>query len=234
MSKRDDRRDSAHKSQGPDAGASFESEAVKAFVEAVGAREGEDDFSGPDLIEFLMPQLEELDREVSVSIEKRDGLISDLASQVNQKKVELSQLMGRLRRDRERLPGEAKERFALAMLEVVDGFDAAAKMLVDVDESVLVGFRMISRSMDDALKTQGFIKIDASEGQNVSEFHHVIEERETADHDSGIVIEVDRSGYLNETTGNVLRPARVIVAKNPPTDAENRETCAESDGDSDQ
>ena len=233
MSKRDDKRDSAHKSKEPDAESPFQSEAVKAFVEAVRARDDGTDFTNTDLIEFLMPQLEELDREVSVSTEKRDGLISDLAGQVNQKKVELSQLMGRLRRDRERLQVEAKERFALAMLEVVDGFDAAAKMLVNVDESVLVGFRMISRSMDDALKTQGFIKIDASEGQNVSEFHHVIEERETADHDTGIVIEVDRSGYLNETTGNVLRHARVVVAKSPGTDPEGNGASAEIESDSD-
>ena len=233
MSKRDDKQSEVDESSEQGADATFQCDAVAAFVEAVRAREGERDVSKTGLIEFMMPQLEELDREVTESIAQKDRKISEIGSLANQKTVELSQLMGRLRRDRERLPVEAREQFARAMLEVVDGFDAAAKMLANADESVLMGFRMVSRSMDDALKSQGFIKIDASVGQNVSEFHHVIEERESDGHDTGTVIEVDQSGYINETTGNVLRPARVVVAKSPRTAPEGGGASAEVENDSD-
>lgn len=230
MSQRDDKRDSAQKSQGPDAGASFESEAVKAFVKAVRASDA--NFAKTDPIDFLMPHLLELDREVTETVSRLDGKVSDLGGLANQKTLELGQLMGRLRRDQETLPVNAKVEFAQAMLSVVDAVDAAVSSLVGADESVLEGVRSISRLMDNALKSQGFLKIDAMGNQYDPERHEGIGEIESSEHDGGTVIEVVQGGYINESTGILLRPSRVIVAKRPTTGAEGHGESVATETDS--
>lgn len=230
MSKRDDKRDSAHKSQDQDAGSSFQSEAVKAFVGAVRASDA--DLTKTDLIDFLMPHLLDLDREVTETVAGLDGKVSDLASLANQKSDQLNQLMGRQRREKETLPVNAKAEFAHAMLSVVDAVDAAVSSLVGADESVQEGVRSISRLMDNALKSQGFSKIDAIGNQYDPKRHEGIGETESTDHDEGIVIEVVQGGYVNESTGRLLRPSRVIVAKRPTRDAEGHGESVATENDS--
>ena len=232
MSKRDDKRDSARKSQDPDAESSFQSEAVKAFVGAIAGRKNEAKSAKTDVIELLMPELEQLDREVTESIARLDGKVSDLGGMANQKTLELGQLMGRLRRDQETLPINAKVEFAHAMLSVVDAVDAAVNSLVGADESVLEGVRSISRLMDNALKSQGFLKIDAMGNQYDPERHEGIGEIESSDHDGGTVMAVVQGGYINESTGILLRPSRVIVAKRPTTDAEGHGESVATENDS--
>ena len=230
MSKRDDKRDSAQKSQDPDAESSFQSEAVKAFVEAVRASDA--NFAKTAPIDFLMPHLLELDREVTEKVAGLDRKVSDLGGLANQKTHELGQLMGRLRRDQETLPVNAKVEFAQAMLSVVDAVDAAVSSLVGADESVLEGVRSISRLMDNALKSQGFLKIDAMGNQYDPERHEGIGEIESSEHDGGTVIEVVQGGYVNESTGRLLRPSRVIVAKRPTTDDEGHGESVATEADS--
>ena len=230
MSKRDDKRDSAQESQGPDADSAFESDAVKAFVEAVRASDAK--FAKTAPIDFLMPHLLELDREVTETVSRLDGKVSDLGGLANQKTHELGQLMGRLRRDQETLPVNAKVEFAQAMLSVVDAVDAAVNSLVGADESVLEGVRSISRLMDNALKSQGFLKIDAMGNQYDPERHEGIGEIESSDHDGGTVMAVVQGGYINESTGILLRPSRVIVAKRPTTDAEGHGESVATETDS--
>lgn len=230
MSRRDDKRDSAHKSQDPDAESSFHSEAVKAFVGAVRASDA--NLTKTDLIDFLMPHLLELDRDVTETVAGLDGKVSDLASLANQKSDQLNQLMGRQRREKETLPVNAKAEFAHAMLSVVDAVDAAVSSLVGADESVLEGVRSISRLMDNALKSQGFSKIDAIGNQYDPKRHEGIGETESTDHDEGIVIEVVQGGYVNESTGRLLRPSRVIVAKRPTADAEGHGESVATENDS--
>ena len=225
MSKRDDKRDKADDNAERDAEPTFQSEAVAAFVAAVGAtiaqaREDGTNFAKVDVVETLRPQLEDLDREVTETIEKRDRKISDLVSLVNQKTVDFNQLKGQRDRERERLPTKAKEEFAEAMLNVVDAVDAAAKAMRGADEKVLEGILSISRMMDSNLKTHGFLKIDGLHEKADPQYHQSVGETESTEHDEGIVIEVVQGGYRNETTGNVLRHARVIVAKKPTIDAE--------------
>ena len=232
MSKRDDKRDSDDQPQERDAESPFQSEAVAAFVGAVRTRDSEKDVPKTGLIEFLMPQLEELDREVTESIARKDRKISDLAGLASQKSDQLNQLMGRQRREKETLPVNAKAEFAHAMLSVVDAVDAAVSSLVRADESVLEGVRSISRLMDNALKSQGFLKIDAIGEQYDPKRHEGIGETESSDHDEGTVIEVVQGGYINESTGILLRPSRVIVAKSPTADAEEHGESATAEGDS--
>lgn len=234
MSKRDDKRDSAHKSQDPDAESSFQSDAVKAFVAAVEACKDDAEDSKGDLIEFLRPQLERLDQELHESQAQMEDRVNELGGLVNRKSLDLNELIKQRDRQREQLPLEARERFATEMFRVADAIDAAVDSLTGADESVLEGVRSISRLMDNAMQSQGFLKIDALHRQYDASRHLWIGDTESNEHTAGTVITVLQSGYINELTGNVLRPARVIVAKNPPTDTENRGTCAESDGDSDQ
>ena len=230
MSKRDDKRDSAQKSQEPDSGFSFQSDAVKAFVEAVRASDA--NFAKTAPIDFLMPHLLDLDREVTETIARLDRKVSDLGSLANQKTVELGQLMGRLRRERDTLPVNAKVEFAGAMLNVVDAVDAALSSLTDADGSVLDGLKSISKLMDSALKTQGFSKIDALDDQYDPDYHEGIGERESTDRDEGVVIEVVQAGYINESTGILLRPSRVILAKKPTTDDEGHGESVATETDS--
>lgn len=220
----------------PDENASLQSSSVRAFVERVRevyptAEEDEADSTRLDVFTLLSPHLEELDSEVAESIASRDLEINRLEIEVGRKANQLGELMGRVRRDRERLPVAAKAEFAMAMLRVADSIDAAAKLVVDADESILEGIGSIARLMESSLKSQGFSKMEALNEQFNPHYHEGMKEEESADHDEGTVIDIVQNGYFDDSNGGVLRPARVVVAKKPETDAEEQEEPADEGSD---
>lgn len=243
MSKQDDKQAQADDSQEVEVDEQFQSEAVAAFVDAVRdawkqARKDKKKLEKADLIEVLSPQLAELDRAVSESTTELRGKVSDLAKLANQKSQDLNQLMGRLDRERKRLPAKAKEDFARAMLQVVDAVDGAYTTLeiANADPNVLQGIQMTSKLIDHAFESQGFLRIEALGSELDYDRHESLGEIESSDHAAGTVIEVLRSGYyFNETPEKVgvLRAAGVIVAKSPTTadEADGESAAAESESD---
>lgn len=88
-------------------------------------------------------------------------------------------------------------------------------------EQILKGVRMIFEHMLDALKAHGITQISAAGEPFDPSRHEAMMQRNETDKPDGVVLEEFQKGYmLNE---EVLRPAKVIVNKNPDQPAEQTE-----------
>lgn len=261
MSKQDDNQEQTDRSQADDAeGAEIQSEAVATFVEAVRdawkqARKDKK-IAKADLIEVLSPQLAELDRTVSESTTKLQGKVRDVVRNADMVSQQLRESKDQLRRERERLPTKAKEEFASEMLRVADALDGAAKSLDAVQsgdrsryrrrwyrrrkyhsrkslDAILAGVHSTARLMGNALRSQGFKKIDPLHSDYDTKLHEAMGKADSTEHSEGTVIAVVQSGYINETTDFLLRPARVIVAEQPTKDAHDDGETANAESESD-
>lgn len=260
MSKQDDKQAKANDSQEGEVDEQFQSEAVAAFVEAVRdawkqARKDKK-LAKADLVEVLGPQLAELDRAVSESTTKLQGKVRDVVRNADMVSQQLRESKDQLRRERERLPTKAKEEFASEMLRVADALDGAAKSLDAVQsgdrsryrrrwyrrrkchsrkslDAILAGVHSTARLMGNALRSQGFEKIDPLHSDYDTHLHEAMGNVESSEHSEGTVIAVVQSGYINETTDFLLRPARVVVAAQPTKDAHDDGETANAETESD-
>ncbi len=101
------------------------------------------------------------------------------------------------------------------LLPVIDNFDrataeAAKEELSEDMKSWLDGFSMIHKGLHAFLKSSGIQEIDTSQGFD-PELHEAITQIESADHESGAIVEVMEKGFMFKD--HVLRPAKVVVAK---------------------
>lgn len=109
-----------------------------------------------------------------------------------------------------------KENFILELLPILDNFEKAEKELSEnlKNDEYIKGFLQIRKQLSDFLKKQGVEKIESLGKRFDPHFHEAIEEVETREKESGIVIEEIEPGYkLKE---KLLRPAKVKVARNNP------------------
>jgi len=123
------------------------------------------------------------------------------------------------KKEGERIEGLAEhitEGFVLALLPVLDNFDAAEKSLPEdsKEEENIKGFLQIRKQLLDFLKSRGVEEIK-TEGQKFNpDCMEAVEIVEAASQDqrSGQIIQEVQKGY-KITTGRVLRPAKVKVVK---------------------
>jgi molecular chaperone GrpE len=94
------------------------------------------------------------------------------------------------------------------LLSIVDDFDRAFAQAKE-DQSI-VGFALIHKEFHKFLDKHGISEIkDAT--QFDPNLHEAIMNVESADHQSGTIVQVLQKGYMFK--GQVLRPAKVSVAK---------------------
>lgn len=96
------------------------------------------------------------------------------------------------------------------LIEVVDDFDRAFTLRSSDAQQALAGFELIYKSLQKLLEKYG-----VSEMKTVEHFdptmHEAIMQVESSDHKPGDIVQVLQKGYMFK--GNVLRPAKVSVAK---------------------
>lgn len=73
------------------------------------------------------------------------------------------------------------------------------------------GIELINRKLSNILDTEGLVRIDADGKQFDPRFHEAISHEESANHESGEIIEVVQQGYM--LGERVIQPALVRVAK---------------------
>ena len=162
--------------------------------------------------------LSDLDEQVTTLLAERDEQIGKLRVVAANFKRDLQDLVRRSQRLREDLPANARFEFAGAVLPVADAIKAAVVSMSESDGAIAEGVDAIGRQLDEALESQGIVKVEAI-GQpiDVSQ-HEPVGTTESSDCPPETVVFVTRNGYLDRTTGKVLRPAQVVVAKPRPVD----------------
>jgi molecular chaperone GrpE len=127
------------------------------------------------------------------------------ADLLNYKKEEIERI--------EELLKHACQGFILKILPILDNFCLIEKKLSDeaIKDENIKGLLQIKTQLQDFLKRQGVEEIKCLGGKFNPEFQEVVEEIDTKDKESGIVVEEIQKGY--KIHNKVLRPAKVRVSK---------------------
>jgi molecular chaperone GrpE len=126
--------------------------------------------------------------------------------------ADLDNYRKRAEREIDRRVAERAEGFMRGWLEAVDSVERALRGTAPGDPAV-EGLVAILEQMEGNLARYGVHRIEADGQQFDPERHEAIGVRETADVPNNTVVDVARSGYTID--GRVLRPAQVIVSRNP-------------------
>jgi molecular chaperone GrpE len=127
-------------------------------------------------------------------------------------RAELANFRKRTERDREQMASVLRGDVVKQLLPVVDDFDLAVGSLPEDLEGHdwINGVLLIHRKLQSTLAELGVSEIDALGQPFDPAYHEAVMQRESAEHEPHIVIEVMRKGYMIED--RVLRPAMVAVS----------------------
>ena len=154
-------------------------------------------------------------KELAEALEKACQEKSQLSERLLRTLAEFDNYRKRVTREKEDLAAYGTEKFSLALLPVIDNFERActqAHTAQDVQQ-VVQGVAMILKQLREVLERFN-IKPFASEGEPFDpEKHEAMAQQE---HDrlpaNTVTAEIQKGYYIGE---RLLRPARVIVAKEP-------------------
>ncbi len=109
----------------------------------------------------------------------------------------------------------ANANFLLQLLSFLDDLDRAIGVIPDdaVVTGWMEGLRLVRRSLDNLLDSEGVRKIEAEGRMFEPREFEAVQYQEVESDEEGMVIAVVRSGYKHN--GRVLRAAQVVVAKRP-------------------
>ena len=153
-------------------------------------------------VEFLQGQLEKLQEQSKVSLDK-----------VVRAQAEMENLRKRAARDVENAHKYALEKFTNELLPIMDSLELGlsasvkAKNLDDLCKGMELTLEMFSTVMEKFSITM----IDPKGEKFNPELHDAVSMQETDDSNSGVIIEVMQKGYT--LNGRLIRPAMVVVAK---------------------
>ena len=120
----------------------------------------------------------------------------------------------RIKREQERNLQRERERVLKDWLEIADSLDRAVSMTVSSDEVWRQGTENILGQVRTVLDRWGLTRIDPLGEAFDSRLHEAIAAIPDPNRPNGTVLSTERLGYVFKD-GTVLRPARVVVVKNP-------------------
>ena len=147
-------------------------------------------------------RIEELERELAALDDRHKRAVADLDN-----------LRKRSARDIERRVGEQREAMLRDWLEALDSVERALRQPVDHESPLFTGLRAVLEQMEAILERQGVERIGSAGERFDPERHQAVGVRETDQVPDHCVVEIARSGFA--VGERVLRPAEVIVARNP-------------------
>lgn len=130
--------------------------------------------------------------------------------------AELENTRKRASRDIEHAHRFALERFATELLPVKDSLEMglnAASDANDKTDALLEGTAMTLKQLAQAFEKFGIAEIDPKAERFDPEQHEAMATQPSSEAEPGTVLTVVQKGYL--LNGRVLRPARVLVAREP-------------------
>ncbi len=129
--------------------------------------------------------------------------------------ADLENLRKRAARDEESARRRGLEQLAQALLPVRDSLEAGVATSEQADiEALLDGKRATLRLLDSALTAVGISELDPIGEPFDPEEHEAITMQSSDEVETNTILEVIQKGY--QLHGRLLRPARVIVAGEPP------------------
>ena len=159
----------------------------------------------------------------SVSVPSEDELVAEVTAERDEYLADLQRLAAefenyrkRAARDQERLVAHAHERLVRELLPVLDDLERSLEAAERHEEAALVdGVRLVERALRKALEKEGLSEID-TDGAFDPHVHEALLTKQDDGVEPGAVLEVVQRGY--RLGDKVVRPARVIVAAEPPAE----------------
>jgi len=134
--------------------------------------------------------------------------------------ADLENYRRRTKRDLDDARAEAKTRVLKEMLPVIDNLERAVAHAEDAANAgdlaaIVDGVRLVLRQFGTALERSDVHAVEADGQPFDPNVHEAISQQETADKPAGTVLNVLQRGY--KLGDRLLRPALVVVAKQPPS-----------------
>ena len=153
-------------------------------------------------VEFLQGQLEKLQEQSKVSLDK-----------VVRAQAEMENLRKRAARDVENAHKYALEKFTNELLPIMDSLELGLSASVKAKnlDDLCKGMELTLEMFNTVMEKFGITMIEPKGEKFNPELHDAVSMQETDDSNSGIIIEVMQKGYT--LNGRLIRPAMVVVAK---------------------
>ena len=153
-------------------------------------------------VEFLQGQLEKLQEQSKVSLDK-----------VVRAQAEMENLRKRAARDVENAHKYALEKFTNELLPIMDSLELGLSASVKAKnlDDLCKGMELTLEMFNSVMEKFGITMIEPKGEKFNPELHDAVSMQETDDSNSGIIIEVMQKGYT--LNGRLIRPAMVVVAK---------------------
>ena len=153
-------------------------------------------------VEFLQNQLEKLQEQSKVSLDK-----------VVRAQAEMENLRKRAARDVENAHKYALEKFPNELLPIMDSLELGLSASVKAKnlDDLCKGMELTLEMFNTVMEKFGITMIEPKGEKFNPELHDAVSMQETNDSNSGIIIEVMQKGYT--LNGRLIRPAMVVVAK---------------------
>ena len=172
------------------------------FDAEVAAKNSENMESKEVDVEFLQNQLEKLQEQSKVSLDK-----------VVRAQAEMENLRKRAARDVENAHKYALEKFINELLPIMDSLELGLSASVKAKnlDDLCKGMELTLEMFNTVMEKFGITMIEPKGEKFNPELHDAVSMQETNDSNSGIIIEVMQKGYT--LNGRLIRPAMVVVAK---------------------
>ena len=153
-------------------------------------------------VEFLQNQLEKLQEQSKVSLDK-----------VVRAQAEMENLRKRAARDVENAHKYALEKFTNELLPIMDSLELGLSASVKAKnlDDLCKGMELTLEMFNTVMEKFGITMIEPKGEKFNPELHDAVSMQETDDSNSGIIIKVMQKGYT--LNGRLIRPAMVVVAK---------------------
>ena len=153
-------------------------------------------------VEFLQGQLEKLQEQSKVSLDK-----------VVRAQAEMENLRKRAARDVENAHKYALEKFTSELLPIMDSLELGLSASVKAKnlDDLCKGMELTLEMFNTVMEKFGITMIEPKGEKFNPELHDAVSMQDTDDSNSGIIIEVMQKGYT--LNGRLIRPAMVVVAK---------------------
>ena len=153
-------------------------------------------------VEFLQRQLEKLQEQSKVSLDK-----------VVRAQAEMENLRKRAARDVENAHKYALEKFTNELLPIMDSLELGLSASVKAKnlDDLCKGMELTLEMFNTVMEKFGITMIEPKGEKFNPELHDAVSMQETDDSNPGIIIEVMQKGYT--LNGRLIRPAMVVVAK---------------------
>lgn len=130
--------------------------------------------------------------------------------------AEMDNMKKRFEREKQNLLKYGNEKLLNGLVEVVDNFDRTLQALEKEDDkkilNIVEGINMVKGQMTEVLKKNGLEEVEAEGKIFDPNYHEAMAQQPSEDKEDQEVVSVFQKGYV--LNGRLLRPAKVVVAKN--------------------